>query len=158
MPRCLLSSCKTLPGVARRRLGLLAVALGSGAVQVLAVPRPGALAARQSPAAPPQQPASAAANGAAEASGHAHGSAAGAGARQGPPAGNTAAAGTPAIVELRPVALAAAGSLGSGLPSSVEWLPGEPHDRLLVRVPGTVAAGRRLAEELGPQHVLDGLA
>lgn len=134
-----------MPGVASRRLGLLAVALGSGAVQVLAVPHPGALAAGQPPAAPPQQPASAAASGAAGANGHVHGSAAGAGAREGPPAGDTGGAGIPPIVELRPVALAAPGSLGSGLPSSVEWLPGEPHDRLLVRAPGTLAAGRRLA-------------
>ncbi|KAK9822503.1 hypothetical protein WJX81_006420 [Elliptochloris bilobata] len=37
----------------------------------------------------------------------------------------------PPVVALRPVAEATPGALGSSLPSSVEWLPLEPHDRLL---------------------------
>ena len=98
---------ETAPGVATYRLGLLAVALGSGAVQVLAVPHPGALPA-------------------ASASGHATGSATGAGA---PHAGAA-----PPVVELVPMAAAAPGSLGPvSLPSTIAWLPTEPHDRLVVR-------------------------
>ena len=104
-----------------RRLGLLAVALGSGAVQVLAEPHPGALAAGQPPAAAPQQPAS-------------------------------GAGGAPAVVELRPVAVAAPGSLGASLPSTVEWLPTEPHDRLLVRAwPGLSWEQGRHVGSRGPQ-------
>ena len=88
------------------RLGLLAVALGDGTMQVLAVPHPGALATGQPRARPPEQPASG--------------------------AGGVPTEDVPAVVELRPVA-AAAVLKGSPVPSSVEWLPLEPHDRLLVR-------------------------
>ena len=107
---------------APRRLGLLALALGSGAVQVLAVPDPRALAAALPP--PAARAAATAQSSAADA--------AAPGAAPAPPAA------APPLAALRPAAEAPAGCLGASLPGALEWLPAPPHDLLLVR-PGPVA-------------------
>jgi hypothetical protein len=113
------SGCDTIAR-APRRLGLLALALGSGAVQVLAVPDPSALAG----APPPEDRAVAAGRGGAA-------DAAGTGAAV-PPAA------APLLAALQPAAEAPAGCLGASLPGALEWLPAPPHDLLLVR-PGPAA-------------------
>jgi hypothetical protein len=85
------------------RLGTLAVALGSGDLHILRVPRPSQL------------------------SGTALGTG---GSLEGQPSGAGAIFVRPSLD-----ASAQAGTMGSSLPSALEWLPSAPHDLLLVSLP-----------------------
>eukprot|EP00887_Chlorella_sp_A99_P006678 scaffold3.g6678.t1 len=63
--------------------------------------------------------------------------------------GGAAAAGAPPAAALEPVALLSHHHLGGSTPAVVDWLPGEPHDLLLVGCwDGTVAIARLLPPQL----------